>query len=475
MIPFLNANRRARRSLPGGPVVALAVAAAVTALAAPRTLSAQTVLTADEVARRAVASSAVLAARRADVDVAAAAVTEARVALFPRLVGSARYARLSPITSPTIGNVVVTPQAGDISQQNFPTSVAIRFPVLQDQTVFTAAASLPVSDYFLRLPHTTTAAVEQAAAAQDSWRATELRVAGDARILYYEWARARLQHDVAASAREQTRAHLTNVKGRRDVGGSTNADVLRVESQLAAAELLALRTANLADLLEDQLRTALHDSDRQPYVVGNDLDVAVPAASAAPDSDAAFQRALDRRAELTALAHASDGERAQGRATRALLLPRLEVSGVLLSANPNPRFFPQEDRFHTTWEVAASLVFSPNDLATGLAVARRHRARAAATEAERQSLAEAIRAEVMAAARAQQESAAVLATTARGLAAAEESHRVRQALFAEGRATSVELTDAETDLVRARLAAVDARIDAGLARVRLQRATGETP
>ncbi len=81
----------------------------------------------------------------------------------------------------------------------------------------------------------------------------------------------------------------------------------------------------------------------------------------------------------------------------------------------------------------------------------------------------------MAAARAQQESAAVLATTARGLAAAEESHRVRQALFAEGRATSVELTDAETDLVRARLAAVDARIDAGLARVRLQTATGEAP
>jgi outer membrane protein TolC len=69
----------------------------------------------------------------------------------------------------------------------------------------------------------------------------------------------------------------------------------------------------------------------------------------------------------------------------------------------------------------------------------------------------------------------LLSASGRGLAAAEESYRVRQALFAEGRATSVELTDAETDLVRARLAAVDARIDAGLARVRLQRATGETP
>jgi outer membrane protein TolC len=153
-------------------------------------------------------------------------------------------------------------------------------------------------------------------------------------------------------------------------------------------------------------------------------------------------------------------------------VPRLEAYGALVTANPNPRFFPPQDRFFTTWEVGLQLTFSPNDLASALAVARRHRARAAATDAERQVVAEAIRAEVLAARRAETESVIAVSTSTRGLSAAEESYRVRRALFTEGRATSVELTDAETDLARARFAAIDARIDAALARVNLERALG---
>jgi outer membrane protein TolC len=456
---------------PGSKSVAYPTAIIVLALLAVPPARAQTKLSADDVARRATHTSAVLAARRAEVEAAHASVTEARVALLPRVVGAARYARLSGITSPLLGNIVVAPEAGELSVDNFPYSVAFRFPVLVDHYTFQAGASVPLSDYLLRFPHTTTAAREGAAAAQASQRAAERHIAGEARALYYAWGRARLQHDVAVSAQQQAFAHLGQVKLRREAGSSTSADVLRVESQMAAAELLALRTANLAALLEDQLRTMLHDPAGQRYLVGEDL-AAPSLAATPPDAEAAYRRALEGRAELAALAHAGEGERAQARATRALLLPRLELFGNLISANPNPRFFPPEDRFRTTWEVGVQLAFSPNDLAAGLAAARRHRARALATDAERQTLAEAIRAEVLAATRGAEESGAALATTSRGLAAAEESYRVRQALFTEGRATSVELTDAETDLVRARLAAIDARIDARLARVRLERATG---
>jgi outer membrane protein TolC len=282
--------------------------------------------------------------------------------------------------------------------------------------------------------------------------------------------RARLQNDVAASAREQARAHLEQVRAARDAGRHTDADVLRVESQLAAAELVVLRTANLAFLLEDQLRTVLHDPRDERYTVGD--DVSAPESSKPGEPEESYARALAERAELAALDHAGAQERAQARATRASLLPRLEGFGAVLSANPNPRFFPPEDRFHTTWELGLQLSFSPNDLASALAVARRHRARAAAAEAERQVVAEGIRAEVMAAVRGRQESAAALSTSARGLEAAEESYRVRRALFVEGRATSVELTDAETELARARFAAIDARIDAALARVAWQKALG---
>ena len=49
---------------------------------------------------------------------------------------------------------------------------------------------------------------------------------------------------------------------------------------------------------------------------------------------------------------------------------------------------------------------------------------------------------------------------------------MRGALFQNGRATSVELIDAETALTRARLGLIGARIEARLAALRLDHAVG---
>ena len=77
------------------------------------------------------------------------------------------------------------------------------------------------------------------------------------------------------------------------------------------------------------------------------------------------------------------------------------------------------------------------------------------------------------AARQQVEEARVAeGTTLRGLRASEESYRTRHLLYQNGRATTVELLDAETDLTSARLDAIDARIDARVAEVRLAYAVG---
>jgi outer membrane protein len=63
-------------------------------------------------------------------------------------------------------------------------------------------------------------------------------------------------------------------------------------------------------------------------------------------------------------------------------------------------------------------------------------------------------------------------TSQKGLAAAEESYRVRQALLAAQRATAVELVDAETELTRARITSLNARIDLRVAMAQLSHAVG---
>src|SRR5262245_16360707 len=68
-------------------------------------------LTAEQVAKRARSTSFDVKARQEEVVAAAAGVDQALVAYFPRLALTARYTRLSPVPSPTLGNLVVSPTA----------------------------------------------------------------------------------------------------------------------------------------------------------------------------------------------------------------------------------------------------------------------------------------------------------------------------------------------------------------------------
>jgi outer membrane protein TolC len=91
---------------------------------------------------------------------------------------------------------------------------------------------------------------------------------------------------------------------------------------------------------------------------------------------------------------------------------------------------------------------------------------------QRRALTDDLRSEIARALEAVDDATSAQLTTARAVASAEESHRVRRALFQNGRATSVELTDAETELTRARLAVIDAHVEARLAELELTHALG---
>jgi outer membrane protein len=68
---------------------------------------------------------------------------------------------------------------------------------------------------------------------------------------------------------------------------------------------------------------------------------------------------------------------------------------------------------------------------------------------------------------------AAIESARRQLVSAEESYRVRRERFLAGSAVSSDLTDAELDLLRARLALVNANVDLREALARLRRAVGE--
>jgi outer membrane protein TolC len=413
-------------------------------------------LTADEVARRALRSSPSVRARSEELLAAGADVDRALSAYVPQVVVGASYTRLSD----TSGTPVALPGLPPLA-----------FETPLNQYAFQASLSVPVSDYFFRVRPTHEGAKLGETAANEQLRAEKLRAAADARLAYYDWVRARLNLIVARQALAQAQGHLADSRAGLAAGTLSQADVLRIESEVARSELLVTSTQNLVELTEEQVRTAMHDEQRRGYRIGEDVRQPAPSKNASRLEDL-WAEAQRFRPELRALDAQRGALEWNTAADKAAYGPRLDLVGGASYANPNSRIFPQEAEFRGSWEAGARLTWVISDVPATAATVRGGEAGARALAQERAALGDRIRLEVMSAFQDRATARVAEGTTLRRLASAEESYRTRRLLFQNGRATTVELLDAETDLTRARLEAVDARIDGRVAEVRLAYAVG---
>jgi len=213
--------------------------------------------------------------------------------------------------------------------------------------------------------------------------------------------------------------------------------------------------------------------DGERLTVGEDVRVEIAAGNAgAGGLDDLMTTAKRQRLEFKAIDTGIQANESQRSAEIANLLPRLSAFGVVDYANPNSRVFPAEDKFTLTWTIGAQLTWTLNDALTSRTTDHRLRAEANELRADRENLEHGTRLEVLAAQQAVALAQRALATSQKGLAAAEESYRVRKELLNADRATAVELVDAETALTRARIAALNARVDLRVARAQLDHALG---
>jgi outer membrane protein TolC len=410
-------------------------------------------LTADQVASRAQETSFDAAARREAIRAAEARLDQATVAYVPKLTLTGRYTRLE-------------------KQPDIPFGKGQSIEIPDEQFLAQATLTVPLTDYVLRLSQSYASASRSKRAAMLDEQAARLKAGLDARNAYYTWLRARAQVIVSERALDQARAHLQDAHHAFDVGTASKADVLRVESQVASAELVLERSKNLAALSEDQIRTAMHDPSAQPYAVGEDLRDDVAPVAGTENLAALRAEALDRRLEVRALDETAWSLREQAKALRAGYYPRIDAFGDVIYGKPNPRIFIPSKTFQGTWDVGVQLVWTPNDSFAAPGAVSEVEARAAQTDMQKAALRDGVKLEVMQAYQALREAQVAVGTTKRGLTAAEEGYRVRRELFRNGRATSVELTDSELELFRASLESVNARADVRSARAQLLHATG---
>lgn len=437
-------------------------------------------LTSREVARRTVSNSKQVLAKQRSLAVADATVDKAQAGYMPKLTVAARYTRLSPIHMPQLslfgdGALVFSQQPAGPGEVQVDELVAAQipgfaFPVFLNQYALTGTLDIPLSDYVLRVSRAVDAAKQNHQAAALNESAVRLSVARDARVVFYEWIRAQGADLVAAQALEQAKGHERDAQNAFNAGIVSRADVLRATSQVKTGELFKQRTKSAVDLSTKRLQIMMGDTSGTSFDMGENVLIVPP--EIVIDEEAAVKEALSKRLELQALETSINALGEQRKLAGAANYPRLDAQGRMEYSNPNQRFIPGDGKFHMTWDVSVVLSWTPTDLLGTDAATSELASQAQVLVAQRQELSDALRLEVNAAMVGVENAKFAVDAVHEQLVASEEGFRTRGELYRAGKATSVELIDAETELTRTRLDLVNAYVDLHIAHTQLEHALG---
>ena len=433
-------------------------------------------LSVDEAVALAMDSSPSLAQSRALANAARAAVAEARTQMLPRLDLSAAYTHIDGFDDGLISlsdpestqarqelASMVTDPAARLLWESQVSGAGVSIAVPRNRANFGARLSWPASDFFFAILPTVSASERQSEARQYEQEAAEAGVRRSAHEAYLNLVRARGAYGVAVEARRQTEARLEEVTASVRAGFLTAADRLAAESRVAQS-IQSVESARAGvEVADAALRTLIGANDGEVYGVSlNDtLPVAVN-----------YEDALDRRPELRALRAILASQRAAADASNASGYPHLSVFVGADYGNPNRYQVPPTQQWMPSWEVGASLSWSPNDTLSASHRGDRMSYEQSATEAQIEEMKRMIRLEV-------RQAQAELRAAQRGIEAAEaaveaaeSAYETRLAQLRAGNTTTAAVFDNERELNRSRLALLDARVQLQLSSVRLAYAGG---
>jgi outer membrane protein TolC len=411
-------------------------------------------LTSDDAAKQArerapQVASAEAAAKSAEWD---AKTQEA--ALYPTVNLSAQYKRISYADNRIM----------------FPGVSVGGFTQPRDNYTLAATARWPVSDLFFRVYPALKAS---RAVADARGIEVEARVANadlTAREAFYAHARALASQVVADQALKQAEAQAAQAKLFVDAGTAAPVDFMTATARVESMRAALARTRGSVAVTRNALATYMGVPTADVGAIRERVTALPEAPSASVDQ--LLKQGLEQRPELRAMRKSIGANNLLKSSERAAAYPVLSVEGTDLYADPNPRYIPPKREFRNSWEVGATLAWSPNNALVG-----HHRTQRASAEVERarsdlMALEDGVRIEVVQSYEDYKAAAEAARASDEQRKAAEETYRVRLATYRVGAGVQIDLLTADLALTQARLDHVNAVLDARISLARLARATG---
>ncbi len=413
-------------------------------------------LTADRAAERALRSAGPsIQIARANLEMARAGASEAARNMLPQLSTGFRYTRLSPYQ---VG-------AFTIGTQTF----AIGVPIV-DQFDWQTTLAIPLTDIPLRILPMYQSASLQADAAELNLESIRAQTGLEAREAFYEYVRAVGQEFLVGQSVAALQRRLEDVMRAVQAGTVARAQQLAIEAQIADLQRLVVVAHMPVVLQETLVRQRLHMRADEPLTIGESLE-GLP--ELPPSITDLLSRAYATRTESVALERQIQAVDRQIVSSRASQFPSVAAVAHVDYANPNTRFFPQTQEFRATWDATLQVSWNATTAFTADATISRLRAQQAVLAAQQAQLREGIELTVRQNYLAAQNAVALAQSTGVQLASVQENVRVIRERVNAGAAVASELVQAENELLRARINAINAIIDARLAIARIHRAVGE--
>ncbi|EDM75565.1 outer membrane efflux protein [Plesiocystis pacifica SIR-1] len=458
-------------------------------------------LTSEEVARRAVEGSPMVAAKQAELAAAEAQLDQTIIQFLPRLEGKFTYTRLSQATldfgfdSGDDGGFIVGAlnegpltfgpcEPGSIFQcvldsQGVPVgAVPLEFdlpevpqPPLNSYSL-QAILGVPISDYIARLPTAKKAGEAQIRAAELARQGEQLNAERDARIAYYDWVRATANKVALQESLTRTEARLEDAKSAFDAGIVSNADVMRLDAAVATLTAASIRAESFETLAAEYLATLMAEEGFPSYQIGEDLFAPQADLPEASELETMVAEAERERVEMKAFDTSTEALELGIKTTRAGYYPRVDGFAEATYANPNQRFFPADQVWNGSWSVGVTLSWVLTDALMTKAKVREYDANLRSLEAQREALRRGLVLEVASIHADRQSTLAELEYIQRAEQSAEEGYRVAVDLYQVGDATTTDILDAEYGRVEASLRSINAQIDLRIANVKLEYALG---
>ena len=435
--------------------VALLLAAAPDGSAQPVQQPATIVLTLDDAIDRGVRASARLREAGARTEMASAVAEQRRAASQPQVTVQAGYMRtnhVSPFVLPVPGATgPVQPIYPDIPD-NYRSRLDLQYPLYN-------------SGRFSALEQ---AARSESAAADADERTARADLTLEIARAYWTLVTAIEQLGVVEQSIAATRAHLDNARQRLEAGIVAPHDVLAIETQESRQQLLAIQARGNRDVAEADLARLIGEPQAR-------IQPASPLAPPAPVTaglESLVAEAASRRAERAALSRRLTAAEERMKAAEVTNRPTVSAGGGFDYASPNPRIFPREREWHTSWDVGVNVGWLLFDGGRNRAEVAETSAAARAMRARIEEFDTMLNVDVRRAVTELTSSIAAIGTAGQGIRAAAEARRVANERFLAGVATSAEVLDAQVALLQAELDRTQALASGRVAEARVIRAVG---